>query len=140
MKPLPKSELALVIRTDFSDPAAWERLRAEIQAPVGRFNFRAYVNFVDDPAYEALPADRLLALGPEGFNHNFFMVADRTTFTHPERPLLVVDMYDQPGRSFRAPPDQIQGIENNLSISNMDFFEFADNVDQDGVFRGFGLL
>jgi len=140
VKPLPKSELALVIRTDFSDPAAWERLCTEIQAPVGRFKFRAYVDFVDDPTYDKLPGDRLLALVPEGFNHNFFMVADQTTFAHPERPLLVVDLYDQPGRSFRAPPDQIQGIENNLSISNMDFFEFADNVDADGLFRGFGLL
>jgi hypothetical protein len=29
------------------------------------------------------------------------------------------------------------GIENNLSIANMDFEEFAENVDDDGIFRGF---
>ena len=29
------------------------------------------------------------------------------------------------------------GVENNLSISNMDFYEFADNADADGIFRGF---
>jgi hypothetical protein len=29
------------------------------------------------------------------------------------------------------------GIENNLSIANMFFSEFADSVDDDGVFRGF---
>jgi hypothetical protein len=29
------------------------------------------------------------------------------------------------------------GVENNLSVSNMGFEEFADKVDQDGVFRGF---
>jgi hypothetical protein len=29
------------------------------------------------------------------------------------------------------------GIENNLSTANMDFAEFADEVDDDGVFRGF---
>ena len=28
-------------------------------------------------------------------------------------------------------------MENNLSLFNMDFFEFADAVDDDGVFRGF---
>jgi len=28
-------------------------------------------------------------------------------------------------------------VENNLSIANMDFSEFADNVDKDGIFRGF---
>jgi hypothetical protein len=31
----------------------------------------------------------------------------------------------------------VQSIENNLSLFNMDFWEFADNVDDDGVFRGF---
>jgi hypothetical protein len=28
-------------------------------------------------------------------------------------------------------------VENNLSLANMDFHEFADNVGADGVFRGF---
>jgi hypothetical protein len=28
-------------------------------------------------------------------------------------------------------------VENNLSLFNMDFFEFADAVEADGVFRGF---
>jgi hypothetical protein len=34
-------------------------------------------------------------------------------------------------------PAQIQGIENNLSIANMDFDDFAGAVDSGGVFRGF---
>jgi hypothetical protein len=38
---------------------------------------------------------------------------------------------------FRALPSQIQSIQNNLSIGNMDFEEFANNIDPDGVFRGF---
>jgi hypothetical protein len=29
------------------------------------------------------------------------------------------------------------GVENNLSIANMDFQDFVDYVDLDGVFRGF---
>jgi hypothetical protein len=28
-------------------------------------------------------------------------------------------------------------MEANLSLANMDFFEFADAVDPDGIFRGF---
>jgi hypothetical protein len=28
-------------------------------------------------------------------------------------------------------------VENNLSIGNMDFDEFANAVDKDGIFRGF---
>jgi hypothetical protein len=29
------------------------------------------------------------------------------------------------------------GIENNLSIANMDFEEFGNAVGKDGIFRGF---
>ncbi|MDH6214469.1 hypothetical protein M2283_001752 [Streptomyces pseudovenezuelae] len=32
---------------------------------------------------------------------------------------------------------ELWSIENNLSGANMDFEEFADAVDDDGVFRGF---
>jgi len=32
---------------------------------------------------------------------------------------------------------ELWGIENNLSIANMDFWEFAAAVDEDGVHRGF---
>jgi hypothetical protein len=37
MKDLPDSEHAVVVRTDFSDEAAWARIRGEIEAPVGEF-------------------------------------------------------------------------------------------------------
>ncbi|MFN5394695.1 MAG: DUF6924 domain-containing protein [Planctomycetota bacterium] len=30
----------------------------------------------------------------------------------------------------------IQSIENNLSIGNMDFQDFANNTDSEGIFRG----
>ncbi|WUL65616.1 hypothetical protein OG943_38580 [Amycolatopsis sp. NBC_00345] len=32
-------------------------------------------------------------------------------------------------------PDTVQEIENNLSIANMDWEDFADGVDEDGVRR-----
>jgi hypothetical protein len=55
----------------------------------------------------------------------------------PDHPLLVIDLQGEPGREFRAIPSQIQAIENNLSIANMGFEEFAEAVDASGVFRGF---
>ena len=48
-----------------------------------------------------------------------------------------MDLFEELGRTFRAIPSAIQSIENNLSITNMDFREFADNLDADGVFRAF---
>ena len=136
MKPLPNTENPLVLRTDFTDQAAWEAIRVEIQKPVGSFQFRAYVEFVDDPAYQDLTKERFLQHIPKDYGHGFIVLVDQVSISHPESPLLVIDLYDEPGREFRAIPSQIQGIENNLSISNMNFYEIAELVDDDGVFRG----
>jgi hypothetical protein len=32
---------------------------------------------------------------------------------------------------------QLWAVENNLNLSNLDWEDFADAVDDDGVFRGF---
>jgi hypothetical protein len=135
MRRLPESKDPLVVRIDFSDQAAWEGICAEIQKPVG--GFYAYVEFLDEPAYKDMTKEQLLQLVPQNNDHGFIFLVDRDTLSHPEHPLLVVDLWDEPGREFRSIPPQIQGIQNNLSIANMDFFEFADAVDEDGVLRGF---
>ena len=135
MKQLPQTENPLVLRTDFSNQPAWERICAAIREPVE--GFRAYVEFVDDAAYQDMTKEQLLRLVPRGYAHSFIILVDRTAISSPEFPLLVIDLYAEPGREFRAIPSQVQGIENNLSIANMDFYEFADSVDEDGVFRGF---
>jgi len=80
----------------------------------------------------------LLELTPDDFGHTFVLVVDKAATHSPEFPVLVIDLYDERGRTFRAIPSTIQAIENNLSIANMDFLDFADRVYSDGVFRGFG--
>ncbi len=135
MKQLPETENPLVLRTDFSDQIAWEKICEAIQEPVDSFS--AYVEFVTDMAYQDITKEQLLQLIPENYVHSFIILVDHTAISQPEFPLLIIDLDEEPGREFRAIPSQIQGIENNLSISNMDFAEFADSVDEDGVFRGF---
>ena len=134
MKPLPKSDQALVVRTDFSDDTAWTGVVSAIKRPVD--GFFAYVDFVDDAAFDGLTVEQLVALR-DGLSKSYVIVADAVTMGAPEPSLLVVDLFEEPGRSFRAVPSAIQSIENNLSIANMDFWEFAENVDADGVFRDF---
>ena len=129
--------MALVIRTDFSDQRTWDALRAAIEAPVGDFGFLADVEFVENRKYAGRGTRQLLESFPEGGAPTFVIVADLTTMSQPEHPLLVVDLHTERGREFRAIPSEIQAIENNLSLANMDFAEFADRVDTDGVFRGF---
>jgi hypothetical protein len=41
------------------------------------------------------------------------------------------------GRTFRVIPSEMWDVENNLSLANMDFPEFAGSTGPDGIFRGF---
>jgi hypothetical protein len=137
MKSLPQSQAALVIRTDLSDHEAWEAIGAAI-LQLTEEGFGAQVEFVDDAAYRGLTKEQLLNLVPEGDQRPFFlMIVDDVTVRSPKHPVLVVDLWHESGREFRAVPAAVQSIENNLSIANMDFAEFADAVDKDGIFRGF---
>ena len=139
MQKLPITANALVIRTSFDNQQAWETACASIRAPQYFTSdpFYANVDLLDDIEFANLAPDDLMGRIPENYPHSFLLVVDTITVTHPESPVLVIDLSAKRGRTFRAIPSQIQGIENNLSIANMDFFEFADSADDDGIFRGF---
>ena len=141
-KQLPKTNNPLVVRTEFENQQAWKTvcklIRAPIQAPGDTFH--AYVQFLEDVAFRGLGREELLARVPSDYNHSFIFVVDSIAISHPEFPILVIGLRGVHGRNFRAIPAAIQAIENNLSISNMDFSEFAGAVDGDGIFRGFPAL
>jgi hypothetical protein len=121
------------IRTDFSDDGAWEAICAAI-LQLTEEGFGAQVEFVDDAPYRGVTKEQLLNLVPDSDQRPFFMIVDDVTVRSPEHPVLVVDLWREPGREFRAVPTAVQAIQNILSIANMDF---AGAVDEDGTFRGF---
>ncbi len=125
-----------MLRTDFSDEACWRSICAEVLAETTD-GFRAYVDVVEDRAFDGFGTDDVLATVGDDYRWGYLVVGDRLTMTQAEHPFLVLDLLDERGRSFRALPREIQAIENNLSIANMDFSEFADSAGSDGVFRGF---
>ncbi|MBA4017761.1 MAG: hypothetical protein C0483_11355 [Pirellula sp.] len=125
-----------MLRTEFSGDAAWDALCDAVKLPSDE-GFQTHVDCISDLTYEGLTVEQLVTLAPKGGDHTFAFVVDRVTLNNPDRPILVVDLYDEPGRTFRVIPREMWGVENNLSIANMDFSEFADNADPDGVFRGF---
>ena len=137
MKQIPKTENALILRTDFSNQDVWEEICEIIRKSVGDLHFLAYVQFLDDKEYANITKNQLLELIPSDYNHSFIIVADQTTISGHDHSLLVMDLYGRVGREFRAIPSQIQAIENNLSIANLDFEDFANSVDEDGIFRDF---
>ncbi len=137
MKPIPETENSLVLRADFSDDAAWEAICKAIEEPVGEFQFQAFVDFLNEPEYDGIDAEKLVSLIHKDSQHAFVFVVDHTTVSKNDHPILCVGLYDEPGRTFRVIPSEMWAVENNLSIANMDFDDFAGAVDPDGVFRGF---
>ncbi|WP_280352651.1 DUF6924 domain-containing protein [Nocardia abscessus] len=140
---LPDDE-SLFIRTYFADDAAWaETLEAVLQPWDLGGGILAYAGItpVDDRRFEALTVEQLESLLPAPPPYYLFLV-DKRTVTDPEHPILVVDTSrgnaDVVGfHTFRVVPSEMPAVENNLSLSNMDFEDFSDSVDADGVFRGF---
>lgn len=123
------------IRADFSDDAAWKRLCKAAQAPY-EDGFRAYLRCIDDPQYDKLDSKRLVALKGKIKDQGFAFIADKKALHDPEHPILVADLGQKPGRSFRVIPSVMWSVENNLSIANMDWEEFEDELGPDGVYRG----
>lgn len=134
MKKLPQTEHTPAIRTHFSDESAWKAICEAIIKPVG--DFRAYVDFINDREYENLTPAQLITILPDELYHSCVFIIDNFALEHKENPILVVNISDDPSRTFRVIPSEAWAVENNLSIANMGFEEFADNVDQDGIYRG----
>lgn len=143
-----------VIRTDFSSDEKWTDVCDLIAAPEKDtgMEFFAYVRYVSEEKYRDRKGHDLVLSLPDDYPDLFCFVVDRECIQNPEHPVLVLGFYpsaqksyDRPPRetpsgdvaTFRALPSQIPGIQNNLSIANMDFDDFANSADDDGVFRGF---
>jgi hypothetical protein len=156
VKPLPETHDPVLLRTDFSDDAAWKAICSAIEEPPEEDQaafaqwaalvtatgqpmgeLKANLEIIDDPEYRDISTDQVLKLLAPHYTLWFLFIVDRLSVSHAEHPILVVDLLTEPGRAFRTIPSQIQGIENNLSIANLDWDSFAEMVDADGVFRGF---
>ncbi|MFF7858720.1 DUF6924 domain-containing protein [Streptomyces sp. NPDC007904] len=133
--PVPEDLTSTVLRTDFSDDAAWLAVRTAIDAADGS----RHATYVSHPRFTGVSIQTLLdeAAATEGDDEpGYAFLADAITMTDPSFPLLAVDLYDEPGRQFRVPARWYPDISANLSIANMDFADFADAADDSGTFRG----
>ncbi|ETD30960.1 hypothetical protein W823_21700 [Williamsia sp. D3] len=141
--PLNSEELkdrSLLIRGDYSDTSAWHKVANAALAPDPVDAFTADLTLVEDPTLDGITVETLLqAMGePPPF---YVFLADHRTLTDPEHPILAIDIsgshYPQEhGRTVRVTPAAMASIENNLALANMDFADFADNADEDGIYRG----
>jgi hypothetical protein len=56
----------------------------------------------------------------------FAFLVDHVTITQPGYPVLAVDLWEEPGRTFRTVPVKVWTIHADLSLATMNFAEYAD--------------
>jgi len=138
--PEPADMYTLLLRTDYSDDAAWQAAVNAATAVYGADDFDRFgasLQPVESPELDGLTPAGLVHLPRDGYLSHL-AVADARTMS--DLTILFVDLNEyneQGGRTFRAVPQEVEPITANLAIANIDFFEFADAADPDGVFRGF---
>ncbi|MFJ6686973.1 DUF6924 domain-containing protein [Streptomyces werraensis] len=120
----------------FSTDGAWDAVREALCSP-SKDGFLSNVALIDDRQYEGLAPDQVLDLVPAEYQHPLVLLADSVTVASTEWPLLVADLRAERRRWARVAAAELRSIEDNLAGANTDFDEFANAVDDDGVFRGF---
>jgi hypothetical protein len=136
MNTIPGTKDVLVLRTDFSDDIEWNSICSKIITPDEEFGFVPCVEFLSDKNFDGFSPSRILE-NLDKYKHSFIFLIDEETLSGKDNPVLCLDLKKEPGKVFRVIPSAMWSVENNLSIANMDFEEFADSVGPDGVFRGF---
>ena len=127
-------DASLLVRTDFTDDVGWGALIAEAGAAYGPEQFSAAFVPVSDESFDGMTPAALAAVPGSAL---VVFAADAASMFASEKTLIVVNRSKEPGRFFRVVLSEAWGPENNLRLANMDFFEFANSADVDGVFRGF---
>lgn len=124
---LPESDFSPFLRTDFTDDQAWQSLLDEVGGD--------WVTVLADPGHRGLSVPDLMALVPDGSRYPVLVVADDVTFSASGRPLLLIDLREEPGRMFRAVPDAARSAIGNLAIQNQSFEDYLSVLDESGVYR-----
>jgi hypothetical protein len=130
---IPKTDKALLFRTDYSNEVNWRTLKEIVQKPGEYFS---ELEIVNNKKLESIKIEEIMALVQKSTNHTFLFIVDNITLHHPDKPILVVDLFASPGQSFRVIASKLWSVENNLSIANLDFEDFMENVDKENIYRG----
>lgn|GEM_PF-6826994 len=133
-----ESMTPLVVRTDFTDEDAWDRVIQELRIPwVDDEPVDPYL--ISDPRLAGAPAEQVLrevcAALPEPGTPGAVFIADGITMREPGHPLLAVttewdghpfeDDEEEFITQFRLLPDAAVEVSTNLDLGNMDFDDFA---------------
>ncbi|WP_227025205.1 DUF6924 domain-containing protein [Streptomyces tsukubensis] len=126
--PVLDHDIDLLVRTDFTDDAAWASLVDQVAHPADDLyddDLSDHVRLVDDPAFAGATPEQVLAhIRPsddeEGMFAEVVLIADATTLHRAGQRVLVVPMSDDVGLTFRVDADQVRSMLINLALSNQD--------------------
>ncbi|GLY72367.1 DUF6924 domain-containing protein [Actinoallomurus iriomotensis] len=125
---LTQGDTDLIVRTDFSDDAAWETLLETVYRPGGGGpidDFGDYIDVVDDPVFEGAAPEQVMAVLREW--GEVLLIADGDTMRDPGHRVLAVPLEGRIGCAFRLDPDQVGSMVANLSIGNQDIEDYMDD-------------
>ncbi|GAA4381206.1 DUF6924 domain-containing protein [Paeniglutamicibacter cryotolerans] len=109
MKMLPKSGQSLLVRTDFSDQAAWQLLAVEAEAE-NEDGCMAHLDMIDDPAFIDAAAPRLRAAVPTNeYGASVLFAADLRTLTEEGSPVIVIALGEDP-TAFRCAVSELWAV------------------------------
>jgi hypothetical protein len=131
---IPATSKTFVLRTDYSNDAAWESIKAKLCVSSDT-ELAPDLDFISDHAFADLAVENVRSLLPDNSDHPYCFIADRTALVEKDNPLLAVDLSKTP-KTFRVAASSLGEVENNLSIGNMSFSEFAKAAAADGMYRG----
>ncbi|WDZ93373.1 hypothetical protein [Nocardiopsis sp. HUAS JQ3] len=137
LPPLTHANDGLLVRTDFTDEAAWTALLDTVYRPGPGYgnpidDFGDHIGVVDDPVFEGATPEQLMSLvradpeDPDEGAADALLVADRTAMSDPEHRLLVVPLEAHAGRTFRLVPEKAGLMLVNLAIANQDVEDYMD--------------
>ncbi len=95
------------------------------------------VVLIEDERFKDHTFEQITKLFAKATQWRFLFVADTVTLASSEFPIVTIDLSEEPGRSFRVIANELWSVENNLSLANMDYNDFAEAADENGIFRGF---
>ncbi|WZH37294.1 MAG: ribonuclease E inhibitor RraB [Microbacterium enclense] len=97
--------------------------------------FRASVQFVDDVRWVGTTEDDVRsAIADNDEGASVLFIADDIALTTEGYPVLVIDLRER-HPPFRCVAADLWAVDNNLNLANMGWEEFADAVDEQGVYR-----
>src|SRR5262245_48277288 len=102
----PEYDCSLVIRTDFTDDAAWEYVCQLLSEPQTALQFRASVECVNNEIAFGITPGNIRSILPRESQRSFVFLVDSEAISRPDHPVLVVDLIDETGRTFRVVPSE----------------------------------